>query len=285
VTRDTPQAPYTVRERQRLGTLYFLDYLFAPQRSVFIDTEVDMTAVVAHRTAARASLRRYSYVSYVLHGAGRALARYPEANAAPVGRLRPRVVRFRTVSAKLALDKTLDGRRLVLSAILPEVHRSSLDTIQGQVDEYRDSDPDTLPAFAGVRRLASLPVALGRLSFRALLARTAARPKVLGTFSVSSLGHGPVDTMFGPGGTAVTFGVGRVRKVPVVRDGAVAIAPVMRLSMAFDHRVIDGAMAAEILGYLKESLEGFDGDSPEIQPVVHSGAGADRVVPLLVHRP
>ncbi|MDW6056962.1 2-oxo acid dehydrogenase subunit E2 [Streptomyces sp. FXJ1.4098] len=37
------------------------------------------------------------------------------------------------------------------------------------------------------------------------------------------------------------------------------IAKVMRLSLAFDHRVIDGAEAADVLTDIKDGLETFDG--------------------------
>jgi pyruvate/2-oxoglutarate dehydrogenase complex dihydrolipoamide acyltransferase (E2) component len=42
-----------------------------------------------------------------------------------------------------------------------------------------------------------------------------------------------------------------------VRDGALAVAPLMRLSLAFDHRVIDGAEAADVLTEIKDGLEGY----------------------------
>jgi hypothetical protein len=84
------------------------------------------------------------------------------------------------------------------------------------------------------------------------------RPEIFGTVSVSSLGHGQVDGFHSVGGTALTVNLGRVAQRPVVRDGVLAVAPVMRLNLAFDHRVLDGALAAEVLGALKHSLEEFD---------------------------
>jgi pyruvate/2-oxoglutarate dehydrogenase complex dihydrolipoamide acyltransferase (E2) component len=40
-----------------------------------------------------------------------------------------------------------------------------------------------------------------------------------------------------------------------VREGRIVVAPVLRLSLAFDHRVIDGAEAADVLTEVKEALE------------------------------
>ena len=39
--------------------------------------------------------------------------------------------------------------------------------------------------------------------------------------------------------------VGRIAPRPVVRDGEIVIRPVGHLSLTFDHRVVDGARAAE----------------------------------------
>ncbi|MFJ2131536.1 2-oxo acid dehydrogenase subunit E2 [Streptomyces sp. NPDC087845] len=240
--------------RQRRHTLQFLGEIrsFAP---VFLDTEIDMTRIGEHRTAARAAGHRYSVVTYVLHTAARVLADHPEANAAITGRIRPRVARYESVDGKLTLDRTLDGRRIVLSAVLPGLHRAALDDIQHQVDHYRDGDPATMPEFAGARALQRLPMPLGRLAYRAAVRPLGRRAARMGTFAVTSLGHRPVDGFHSVGGTTVTLGLGRIAERPVVRDHVVTTAPVMRLSLAFDHRVIDGAEAADVLGDLKDGLE------------------------------
>jgi pyruvate dehydrogenase E2 component (dihydrolipoamide acetyltransferase) len=39
--------------------------------------------------------------------------------------------------------------------------------------------------------------------------------------------------------------IGRVAERPVVRDGELVVAPTGYLSLTFDHRVVDGARAAE----------------------------------------
>jgi 2-oxoglutarate dehydrogenase E2 component (dihydrolipoamide succinyltransferase) len=49
-----------------------------------------------------------------------------------------------------------------------------------------------------------------------------------------------------------------VEKRPVVVDDAIAIRHMVYLSMSWDHRVIDGATAAQFLGRLKQNLETWD---------------------------
>jgi pyruvate/2-oxoglutarate dehydrogenase complex dihydrolipoamide acyltransferase (E2) component len=248
--------------RERAHTLYFLEQI-RPISPVFLDTEVDMTAVQAHRAEARARDVRYSVVTYVLHQAARVLVRHPEANVAIArGRLRSRLARYDAAHGKLTLDRTLGGQRVVLSAVLPDLDRADLDTIQSRIDYYRDGDPQVMPEFAGVRALHRLPRLVGAFAFRQRVGRLGGRAAILGTFAVTSLGHRPVDGFHSVGGTTVTLGVGRIAERPAVRDGRIVVAPLMRLNLAFDHRAIDGALAADVLGEIKEGLEQFAVETP-----------------------
>jgi pyruvate/2-oxoglutarate dehydrogenase complex dihydrolipoamide acyltransferase (E2) component len=241
---------------ERRHTQHFLAEIrsFAP---VFLDTEVDMSAVTRHRAAARDDDQHISVVSYILYTATRALLAHPEANAAIRGRFRPKVARFQSVDGKLALDRTVGGQRIVLSAVLPDLHRASLAEVQAQVERYRDGDPADQPEFAGVRMLHRLPAPVGRVLFRLGVRPLHRRAAAFGTFAVSSLGHRPVDGFYSVGGTTITIGLGQIADRPVVRDGELAVAPTMRLSLTFDHRVIDGALAADLLADLKGRLESF----------------------------
>lgn len=242
---------------ERRQTLYLLGEV-RHASPVFLDTEVDMTRVREHRDAARADGRRISVVSYVVQAAGRTLLDHPDANAAVRGRLRPRIARYTEVNGKVTFDKKLNDQRVVLSTVLPDVHRAGLAEIQERIDRFRDADADTMPEFARIRTLQRLPVPLGRLVFRAGVRPLGRRAALLGTFSVTSLGHRPVDGFHSAGGTTLTFGLGRITDRAVVRAGQLAVAPVLRLNLAFDHRVIDGAAAADVLGQVREALEGFE---------------------------
>jgi len=53
------------------------------------------------------------------------------------------------------------------------------------------------------------------------------------------------------------LGVGAIEKRPVVRDDAIAIRPMAYLSLSYDHRVIDGAVAEKFLGRIKQLLENW----------------------------
>jgi 2-oxoglutarate dehydrogenase E2 component (dihydrolipoamide succinyltransferase) len=83
-----------------------------------------------------------------------------------------------------------------------------------------------------------------------------------GTFSISN---------FGVFGTKIGFplinqpqvailGIGSLEKRAVVVNDAIAIRPMMDISLTFDHRLIDGALGARFLQRLKAHLESYETD-------------------------
>jgi pyruvate dehydrogenase E2 component (dihydrolipoamide acetyltransferase) len=55
------------------------------------------------------------------------------------------------------------------------------------------------------------------------------------------------------------LGVGAIEKRAVVIDDAIAIRPMGYLTLGFDHRLVDGAVADEFMAHVKRQLENFDG--------------------------
>lgn len=77
------------------------------------------------------------------------------------------------------------------------------------------------------------------------------------TFTISNLGMFGVShftAIINPPNTAI-LAVGAAMDVPVVRDGKVVPGKVMSMTMSSDHRVVDGAMAAQYLATVKDLLE------------------------------
>jgi pyruvate/2-oxoglutarate dehydrogenase complex dihydrolipoamide acyltransferase (E2) component len=54
------------------------------------------------------------------------------------------------------------------------------------------------------------------------------------------------------------LGVGNVEKRAVVIDDAIAIRPMAYLTLGYDHRVIDGAVADQFMSHLKKAIENWD---------------------------
>jgi pyruvate dehydrogenase E2 component (dihydrolipoamide acetyltransferase) len=78
-----------------------------------------------------------------------------------------------------------------------------------------------------------------------------------GTFTVSNLGMFGVEhfeAIINPPQAAI-LAVGAALEKPVVRDGHIVIGREMTLTLSADHRVVDGATAAEYLQTLKQMLE------------------------------
>jgi pyruvate dehydrogenase E2 component (dihydrolipoamide acetyltransferase) len=77
------------------------------------------------------------------------------------------------------------------------------------------------------------------------------------TFSISNLGMYDVTeftAIINPPESAI-LAVGAVREIPVVVEGALAVGHRMRMTMSSDHRVVDGALAAQFLAEVRRLLE------------------------------
>ena len=78
-----------------------------------------------------------------------------------------------------------------------------------------------------------------------------------GTFTITNLGTYEIDAftpIINPPQVGI-LGVGRVVEKPIIRQGEATKGDMMVLSLTFDHRVVDGAPAAEFLQRVKRLLE------------------------------
>jgi pyruvate dehydrogenase E2 component (dihydrolipoamide acetyltransferase) len=78
-----------------------------------------------------------------------------------------------------------------------------------------------------------------------------------GTFTISNLGMYGVETVYpilNPP-QACILGVGAAEEQPVVRDGKIEIGWIAALTLAADHRAVDGAVGARLLSALRERLD------------------------------
>jgi pyruvate dehydrogenase E2 component (dihydrolipoamide acetyltransferase) len=78
-----------------------------------------------------------------------------------------------------------------------------------------------------------------------------------GTFTVSNLGMYEIvffTSILNPPQSGI-LSIGQTMDRPVVRNGAVVIRPIVEMSLAVDHRIVDGAVGAKFLQDLKNGLE------------------------------
>ncbi len=78
-----------------------------------------------------------------------------------------------------------------------------------------------------------------------------------GTFSITNIGSigGILSVPIINYPEVAILGVHKILEKPVVKDNQIVIRKIMYLSLSFDHRIIDGAMAAEFVNVIKERLE------------------------------
>ncbi|HEV8307047.1 MAG TPA: dihydrolipoamide acetyltransferase family protein [Methylomirabilota bacterium] len=107
------------------------------------------------------------------------------------------------------------------------------------------------------KRIRDLAVELSQLVGRAREGKATLEELRGGTFTVTNTG-----ALGGTGATPIInypevaiLGLGRAREMPVVRDGQVVVRLILPLSLAFDHRVIDGMEAARLSAELVRLLE------------------------------
>jgi pyruvate dehydrogenase E2 component (dihydrolipoamide acetyltransferase) len=182
------------------------------QLTLFMDA--DLGAVVADRTARSERGTAPGFTDYVIAAAARALRTHPGANA-----------------------QVVDGG----IALLPDVHVGMAVAVE---------DGLMVPVIHHADRLdlSSLAVETKRLAEAARTKTVALEDLTGGTFSVSALGMFGVDgftPVINPPNVAI-LGVGRLRDDVVLTDGHVGTVKRLTLSLTWDHRVLDGAPAAEL---------------------------------------
>ena len=110
---------------------------------------------------------------------------------------------------------------------------------------------------AEIKSLSEISNAMRDLAARARSKRLAPHEYQGGSTTISNLGMYGIDrfdAVINPP-QASNLAVGRAEKRPVVKDDAVKIATMMSATLSVDHRVIDGALGAELLAAFKAFVE------------------------------
>jgi pyruvate dehydrogenase E2 component (dihydrolipoamide acetyltransferase) len=111
---------------------------------------------------------------------------------------------------------------------------------------------------AEMKSLSALSAQMKDLAERARDGKLAPHEYVGGSFAISNLGMFGIDNFDAiinpPHGAILAVGAG-VKKPVVGSDGELAVATVMSTTLSVDHRVIDGALGANLLNAIKANLE------------------------------
>ena len=202
--------------------------------------ETDVTALAAARSARKDEFRRregvtLTYLAFIAHAAARALQEFPRLNATwQDGQL----VERRDINLGFAVDVP-DG------LVVPVVHQADRMSI------------------------AALARAIAGIAARARDGGLKLHEIQGGTFTIDNTGAFGT-TMSAPiihQPQVAILTTEAISKRPVVipdRDGAdaLAIRAMMNLCLSFDHRALDGALAARFTARVKEIIEAIDPDTP-----------------------
>ncbi len=189
--------------------------------------EVDFARVARVREAQRGQYERsgarLTYLSFIIKAVTDALRAVPVVNASIDG---DNVVYHRDVNVGVAV--ALDW-----GLIVPVVKKA---------DELN---------------LLGLSRAVGDLANRARSKQLKPEEVTGGTFTITN--PGVFGALFGmpiiSQPQVAILGVGHIEKRPVVIDDAIAIRPMGYLTLGYDHRLIDGAVADEFMSHVKDTLE------------------------------
>jgi pyruvate dehydrogenase E2 component (dihydrolipoamide acetyltransferase) len=111
---------------------------------------------------------------------------------------------------------------------------------------------------AEMKSLSTLSAEMKDLAARARDRKLAPHEYQGGTFAISNLGMFGIDNFDAvinpPHGAILAVGAG-VKKPVVGKDGALEVATVMSVTLSVDHRVIDGALGAQLLQSIVDNLE------------------------------
>ncbi|HYJ58523.1 MAG TPA: pyruvate dehydrogenase complex dihydrolipoamide acetyltransferase [Methyloceanibacter sp.] len=110
---------------------------------------------------------------------------------------------------------------------------------------------------AEIKSLSEISNELRDLAARARSKRLAPHEYQGGSTTISNLGMYGIDrfdAVINPPQASI-LAVGRAEKRPVVKDDVLKIATMMSVTLSVDHRVIDGALGAELLAAFKAYLE------------------------------
>ncbi len=194
----------------------------------YLRRDIELDALLAFRAEINAQLEprgvKLSVNDFVIKACALALQQVPTANAVWAG---DRILQL--TPSDVAVAVAIDG-----GLITPVIQ-----------------DADT-------KSLSAISTAMKDLAGRARDRKLQPHEYVGGTFTVSNLGMYGVDNFDAiinpPHGAILAVGAG-VKKPVVKDDGEIGVATVMSVTLSVDHRVIDGALGAELLAAIKENLE------------------------------
>ena len=194
-----------------------------PHFYLTVDCTIDRLLEMRAELNGRSDAYKLSVNDFVIRAVALAMRKVPEANAQWAGSV---IRRFKDVDISVAV--AIDG-----GLITPVVRK------------------------ADTKGLAAISAEMKELAQRARDGKLAPEEYQGGSFSISNLGMYGIkqfDAVINPPQAGI-LAIGAGEKRPVVKDGALDVATVMTCTLSCDHRVIDGAIGANLLTAFKGFIE------------------------------
>jgi pyruvate dehydrogenase E2 component (dihydrolipoamide acetyltransferase) len=194
----------------------------------YLRRDIRLDALMAFRGQLNKQLEgrgvKLSVNDFIIKACANALQQVPAANAVWAG---DRMLRL--TPSDVAVAVAVDGG--LFTPVLKDAHQKSLSALSAEMKD---------------------------LATRARDRKLAPHEYVGGTFAISNLGMYGIDNFDAvinpPHGAILAVGAG-VKKPVVGKDGELTVATVMSVTLSVDHRVIDGALGAELLQAIVDNLE------------------------------
>jgi pyruvate dehydrogenase E2 component (dihydrolipoamide acetyltransferase) len=190
--------------------------------------EVDVTKLVAHRKkfkeVAAAKGIKLTFLPYVVKALTSALREYPALNTS-LDDAAGEIIHKHYYNIGIAAD-TEKG---LLVPVVKDADRKSVFTISNEINELAGKARDGKLAPDEMKGASCTISNIGSAG---------------GQWFTPVINHPEV----------AILGIGRIAEKPIVRDGEIVAAPVLALSLSFDHRMIDGATAQNALNHIKRLL-------------------------------
>jgi len=189
--------------------------------------EVDMTELVRMRTDLAPKWKDegigLTYVPFVIRAAARGIEKFP-------------IINSQTLADRIIVKKYINFGVVVaiaeglITPVLKRVESRSVKEIARMMEDISPRARD--------RKLGLEDIRGGTI--------TLSNPGVFGAVLATPIIYQPQNAL---------LWMGRIAKMPVVREDAVVIRSMMYLCLSYDHRAIDGSIGAQFLQSVRKSLE------------------------------
>jgi pyruvate dehydrogenase E2 component (dihydrolipoamide acetyltransferase) len=159
------------------------------------------------------------------------------------------------VDISFAMEKQYKRGTVVLIPIIKEVNKKSIGAISSEIKHLAELSFDEMPQIKLIKLMNRYPDFLKYLTLRMICQSAKLYNFFFGTVGVTNLGKFGITYFYPLWINATVFGIGTIEEKPVVKNGTITTAHMLYLTIAFNHRILDGSAASEILAAVKRTIE------------------------------